>query len=415
MIQVNKKKAIIIAPFWGMDTHVGLKRVTRFVKWLHAANVFVVVVCASKKEYVLEREWGVEIAVRDPFEFYSGSLQSTIKVRKPSKFRQIIAKILFNPDPTVVWAKKLVKDKQVLSNAAGANFVISSSPPESSHVAGALLAKKINAKLIVDMRDGWLDSPLKSWLQKYRLQRWREGRLEKNILTQADKIFISTSGLYTLLTKRLPFVKNKTTLLTNGYSVAKESFLSQDRGNSNAISLLYAGNFTKSSLARKPHYLFEAFYYWIKNSSIKGKIELLTCLLPDDEIEVSEYMKTYAESGWLIDVKNMVNNKELKQLMCNSDGLLLLSVDFIALTGKLFEYLPTGKPILTVTQKDSELWNFAKNNPQMFLVDYENPSEYVSTIDNFINACKERVIFNCLPIEFSEEYLGKLFIKSFLN
>lgn len=55
----------------------------------------------------------------------------------------------------------------VLAHAAGAAVVISSSPPESTHIGSVRLADALDAKLLVYLRDGWLDEPLKPYLNRF--------------------------------------------------------------------------------------------------------------------------------------------------------------------------------------------------------------------------------------------------------
>lgn len=414
MIENTTSKAVILAPFWGSKTHVGVKRIERFVRWLQQEGISVVLICASKKEYVINRDWGLEIAVQDPFGFYGGSDVSTNVSRKPNKLRRFLALLLFNPDPTIVWSRRVARNISVLSKVNDAKFIISSSPPESVHIAGAKLAKKVGAKFIVDLRDGWLDVPLKPFLQKYWWQRLREGRVERKVLKQADKIFISTNGLYNLLTERLAFVKHKTTLLTNGYSVKNIPISLPKSKNDKTVNLLYAGNFLSSSSLQCPTYLFRSFFYWAEKTAIQGKIKLLSNLTPADLADINNWKNKFQKTSWQIDINGMVSLEELKKELLNSDGLLLLAGGFYALTGKLFEYLPTGKPILAVTQKNSELWNFAKDNPQMFLVDYTCADKYVDVISDFIKVCQNKKIFDCLPKQYSEDYLKDLFINAVL-
>ena len=158
--------------------------------------------------------------VRDPLGLHGDPPEDAKNRQTPREYNALVrlaALLAFNPDPAILWSRAMARHPEVLKYGAGARFVLSSSPPESAHVGTALLARRLRAELVVDMRDGWLDEPLKEVLERSALQRWREGRLEKRVLERADRIFVTSETWKTMLAARLPFTRHKTTVLTNCY------------------------------------------------------------------------------------------------------------------------------------------------------------------------------------------------------
>jgi len=113
-----------------------------------------------------------------PLSRYSARGCSHSFTRKPNKFRRALVYWLFNPDPTVVWAR--ARPSTPLYCGHGRHrLILSSSPPESAHVGAWLLSQyRTGVPHIVDMRDGWLDEPLKPLLRSSDAAPLVRGRME---------------------------------------------------------------------------------------------------------------------------------------------------------------------------------------------------------------------------------------------
>lgn len=410
------KKAVIFAPFWRRAGHVGNYRIDRFVRWLAAGGFYVVLVRAGSATGQHHVPWGVELAVRDPLGLYRDAVSdgAPVKTRRPNRLRRLLAYWLFNPDPGILWARAAARHPAVLEHAEGASFVLSSSPPESAHIGAATFAKNLKAELIIDMRDGWLDEPLKPLLRYSRLQRWREGRLEQAILQQADKIFVTSPVWKSLLGDRLPFTLDKTVVLTNGYPPEGLFDLKQTRNRpaNEPLRLVHAGRFTGSSLSRKVSYLLEPLLMGLGNIGTQGVVTLLGRLEVADLEDVTRLQSQFRTKGWIIEVKDAVPRDEMMAHLNQADGLLLLSASQAAIPSKLFEYLSLGKPVFAATPQASAVWKVGVSLEQLFLTDHRNPDELVAS--SFISASKMTENSYEIPGQFDEEVLSKIFIKNVL-
>lgn len=408
------RKVMIIAPFWRQPQHVGVYRIDRFVRWLSAESVEVILVRAGRTDQVRHVAWGVEITVRDPLGLYHDPAEQAPRtpVRRPSRLRRLAAYLLFNPDPTVVWAKRAARHPAVLEHGRDVDWVLSSSPPESAHVAASLLAMRLGTDLIVDLRDGWLDEPLKPLLQRSRIQRWREGRLESRVLRQAKHIFVTSIVWRSLLERRLPFTLGKTTVLTNGYPPGWGATIQQGgrRSASDGLTLLHAGRFSGSSNARTINLLLEPILKGARYGNVKGKAILLGRLEPEDLAEVDYWKPQMEAAGWSLEWHAPIPRLEMLKRLSEADGLLLLSASHAAIPSKLFEYLPTGRPILALTPRDSAVWTLGQHLPQVFLADCTLPDQDAGTVARFLAACAAGQPF-VVPADFNEETLSQVFCR----
>lgn len=415
------KKAVLFVPFWRRPGHIGNVRIDRFIRWLRRDGFKAIVVRAGPETGTRQEEWGLEITVRDPLGLYPDPAVRAEKIgRQPNKRRRALAYWLFNPDPTVVWARAAARNRVVLENAKGAAFVLSSNPPESAHVGAWMLARKVGIPHVVDMRDGWLDEPLKPILRKSWLRRWREGQLERAVLRDADKVLVTSTVWKELLVSRLDGLEPRTVVVTNGYP--ENHRIMRDGSNTDDTAytgrhaaapqddlvLVHAGRFTGSDPRRSPRFLLKPLLAGISQAGVKGRVLLLGTMSDEDRSEVETFLPDYRLHGWEIEARGNVAREDALRLMREADGLLLLSVTYAQLPGKLFEYIPTGKPIMAATEEGSATWRACRALPQAFLADYRVSEG--GEVAGFIEACSDRTLACRVPVEFSEDHLSEVFL-----
>lgn len=407
------KKAILFVPFWRQQGHIGNLRIDRFRRWLISADYNVVIIKAGSSEKVNIKTWGVEITVRDPIGLYKDKLCSdrAITNRKPSKLRRKLAYFLFNPDPGIVWSRAAASNSIVYEYAKDADFILSSNPPESSHVGAWRLAKLCGIPHIVDMRDGWLDEPLKSILRQSLFRRWVEARLERKILLNSAAIMVSSAVWKELLCSRVKDIENKVTLLTNGYPVTdkKHEFQSNNTAENNELVLVHGGKFSGSDPRRSPAELLKPLLNEIIGSETVGVIKLIGSLSIEELKIIEKFNNRFKENGWSIDCPGSLPRDELIDLLHQANGLLLLTVTRAQIPGKLFEYIPTGRPIFVATESDSATWRVCEKLPQAFLIDLRMKEDMPSS-HKFVTAAKLAAPDYDVPNQYSEEHLSKVLL-----
>ena len=409
-------KVLIVAPFWGMNAHPGYYRVDRFVRWLSKSGLKIVLLKAGNEDRVVETPLGPEITIRDPLGLYpevTQQSQESLSRRKPHRFRALAAQVLFNPDPSILWARRAARHAFVSAHQEGVLWILSSSPPESAHIAAFILSKRWGKDLVVDLRDGWLDEPLKPLLRKFRLQQWREGRLERRVFERARMIFVTSDIWKSLLHRRLPLTQGKTVVLTNGYPGEEFPRVAKDKKSSlrDRILLLHSGRFTGSSRSRKVNCLLEPLYHGLQGLNRRVSIKLLGHLDHEDVLEVGEWKPRLEARGCSIEVCAPVPRHEALNELCQSDGLLLLSMSEAAIPSKLFEYLSTGLPILAVTPKKSAVWGICESLPQVYLVDYGSYQNDKLIVEEYFKACLSGGHQVEIPEQYSEARLSKIFLE----
>jgi len=259
------------------------------------------------------------------------------------KISRFIRGNFFLPDPRRGWNRYAYAAACELIEQEGIDTVITTSPPHSTQLIGMKLKRKYpSIRWIADLRDPWSDIYYNKSLYQTSLAKACNKRLERQVLETADELITVSSeclrNFQSKTSKPLPIH-----LIPNGYDEADfapvipspvRASVSHDVS---VLQISYVG-----SLA--PQYDQQTF-----NDALD--------LLP-------------SEIGKQIDVRyiNGVSHAEAINNMCTSDILLLLLPNQVEnkgiVTGKLFEYMASGKPVLAVCFKDGDAANILSKYEQ---------------------------------------------------
>jgi hypothetical protein len=403
------------APYWGQPGHLGWTRVERFVRWLGEEGIASVVVRAGSRDRVERADFGELVTVRDPLGFYRDLPpgEPAIPLRRESRLRRTLAYLLLVPDPLVLWSRRAARHPLVLERARGAEWVLASSPPESVQVAAASLAGRLKASLVVDLRDGWLDEPMIPLLAGSRLQRARHGRLERRILSRAERVFVTSGHWRRFLGERLPFTADRITVLTNvcPHPDAPDR-LGIEPEPGRRLTILYAGKISSSRLERRVEHLMVPLLAGLEESPERGgTLRFLGNLGASEIAELRRFEAAFEALGWKLEIRPPVPRAEALRLMGDADGLLLLSSSAASLPAKLFDYLATGRPMLAVAPEGSALWEVAEELPQVVPVPPARRDGSVA-VTRFLALSRQRDSEWALPERFTEEHLRRVFLSA---
>jgi glycosyltransferase involved in cell wall biosynthesis len=253
------------------------------------------------------------------------------------------------PDLTQLWVKPALYRIQ---QEAAFDVILSTSGPFTTHEVAFQLKKRGYAKKwIADFRDPWSDNEIFKGLFPFN---YIEKFYEKYLLEKADVISSVSHKLSEKMAQKYPHTKCVT--VENGYDredyrdlETKEKIFQDD-----TWRLFYAGSLYLSHGTRNLPLLFEALAE-MKKKSCLDHFELIFAG-PDQE-PLEKLIATYGLEDY---VKHLgfISREQVLQMQNEVQALLFLpwadpSIEGI-LTGKIFEYLASTTPILSIASEKLE-------------------------------------------------------------
>lgn len=368
-------KILIIIYYWPPSGGAGVQRWLKLSKYLAklGSEVHVLTVDPKYASYMqldekLEEEVSDEVRVHksksfEPINYYAklvgkekvptagfGNVDTqSFKVR----IVNFIRSNLFIPDPRKGWKKYAVRKALKIIDEHHIKLIITSTPPHSAQLIGRKLQKKRNIKWIADLRDPWTDIYYYPLLQHSFLSKKIDRYLERKVLEKADKILTVNLDLQKLFLQKSSLISaDKFKILPNGFD--PEDFSTLKKEKSNFFNIVYTGTMTNQY---EPDTFILALADFIHNNevmdirfNISGKLtrqirDKITSMKLDDYFTHSPPLP----------------HTEINQVQKNADLLLLLipkvKHDLAITTGKIYEYLASGNPVLCLGPQDGDAAN----------------------------------------------------------
>ena len=364
-----KTKSILIVTYdWMPRNSIAVHRPYAWAKYWSLAGLKITVLTAKK--YAYDEPLDLELPVLDavkvieiPYRSEGSLNKNTSNIKRNiinflKKYSSTIKKISgINFDIRDAWAKKAMPIALDLCNSECVDIVVSTYGPRACHYIAAKIKKEMpHIKWVADYRDMWsirhnTETPL--------IQKRSEKKLEKKLLSKADLITTVSEPLVVDLGE---FLKKKVYPVFNGYdaewsdAVKRFNKINEDKKNKSPIKIIYTGIIYPG--LRDPSPLFEAVNNLIENKVI-SKDEIHIHFYGHRQIGISELIYKNSASEY-VTVHGHVSRELVLKEQQNADLLLLLESGENAakgvLTGKIFEYMISGKPVLSLgSKKDSAI------------------------------------------------------------
>lgn len=222
--------------------------------------------------------------------------------------------------------------------------VISTAPPYTSHVLGVRLSKITRLPLVLDYRDAWTYNPFGGPPTPLHAFGWRLA--ERRVLSAASAVVTVTDAMAD--DYRLRFrLDAPVYTIPNGYD--EDDFEGVVAERRDRFTVVYAGKFYGG---RDPFTFLEGVRWAIGSGAFgTDDIEIrFVGVVPDDIRAVVE------ASGLPVVIRNHVPHREAVSEIVSAHASLLIIGEGPAmgttLTGKIFEYLRAGRPVIAMVPPD---------------------------------------------------------------
>ena len=389
---------LVVAYYFPPMGGAGVQRALKFVKYFPEFNIRPIVICADELGYVKdstqvsEHSSSLEVyRIRsEPFiarlrkganlgGIGTGGREASglsIKSKFLSKVKSLVLQVygLVNfPDDKHRWATQAYKRASEILSETDVDVIFSTAPPMSVHKVAKKLKEAHGIPWVADFRDFWLLNPTYSmpWFRRVIDQRY-----ENTILNSADRVVTVTPGMVDQFQQQVA-LPEKVFLVTNGFD--EKDFANCELQPSSEVffEFLFTGTFygptsPRTFLSAMKKLLNEDCEY-LDKVRIRFIGNISSGFLPF----VAAFKREFPDVIQHISYKP---HSEVVGAMMSADALLLViggaERSRTIYTGKIFEYLRAGKPILFVGPENGDAWNLISDK-QAGLVAAEDDEESI--------------------------------------
>lgn len=362
----SNRKVLIIAPFFPPEGGGGVQRTLKFAKYLWRYGYEPVVLTKGYADLINGVDYSMESekadfscvtfqsvpVIFDEFDendqndLFSIIFEITKNKKMEERFLGEYAKkkdrIL--PDKWLIWTYNVIKELDNILDITTFDVVFTTMSPYSSSILGFYLKKKYGLKWVLDYRDSWTlnDYCMNTYYKGRMDSRELERDLEISLIKQTDYVVAASEVICEDIKKNVNAVRTKT--ITNGY----------DESDFNSIEPITMPYF---------QILYNGSVYANRDPSLM--LEMINCLIEEgliDSENIRIVFNGYIEKkveALLIDkdkynivVMNGFLTHEKSIRMAMGANVLFLNGEYnegayYFYTGKIFEYIRTGKPIIS--------------------------------------------------------------------
>ena len=361
------RRVLVLTYYFPPSGGPGVQRILKFVKYLPGAGWTPSVVTVEDGTYpahdpslaadVPERAEVHRTRSWDPYQLYAwwtgqsrddavvqGSVEGDEAGWKPWLARWVRANV-FLPDARVGWVPFAVGRGRQLLSSGRFDAVLTTGPPHSTHLAGAALQALTGTPWLADFRDPWTDINYYQELPHTRWAQRLDEALERLVLRRAQAVTTVSPGWRDLLSRNVERAeRNRFHVIQNGFDEADVD-PAQHAVDEDVFSVTHVGSLYAS---RNPTGLWRALQKLRDETAVPDlRIRLVGMVDPPVRAAIRRH-----DLDDVTEFVSYVPHDEAVAYMQRA-GLLLLSIeDFPAatgmLTGKIYEYLVSGRPVLGV-------------------------------------------------------------------
>ncbi len=378
---MKQKKILIISYYWPPAGGPGVQRWLKFVKYLPdfgweptlfiPENPSYPIIDETLQKDVPKNLKMIKTKIWEPYQlaekfgkdnkkFKAGQFDVGENQSWKAKLSIFVRGNFFIPDARVFWVKPSVEFLEKYLKVNHYDVLVTTGPPHSLHLIGLGLKKKFpDLKWIADFRDPWTEISYYKHLKLTKIADKKHKKLESEVFKNAD-VTLATS-----YTDAENFRKKGANAfcITNGFDVDASTTLSMTEENSKTLPL--SNSTTKFTLSyigvleqlRNPEILWETLNDLVQEKAdFKNDFQLKFVGRLDDKI--LQKIESSALKSNLTNLGYQTHDVALKHMQ---DSTVLLMTNFPQesskgiIPGKIFEYLATGKTILSFGPKDADV------------------------------------------------------------
>ncbi|HOJ11747.1 MAG TPA: glycosyltransferase family 4 protein [Clostridiales bacterium] len=363
------KKVLMIAYSFPPAGGPGVQRTSKFVKYLRTYGWEPVILTRDLINMPLKDESLVKDIPDNINIIRTKAWDLNNGTGFPGLVGKFISRKVLIPDSERLWeifsrkaAEKFIEEQNI-------QLIYTTSLPYSSHLMAMYLKKTYpDIPWVADFRDEWINNPYILDNPYNPLRMNIERKMEHKVLQKADYLITNTPVMLKNFIKNNPDIQleDKFFVIPNGYdwddfkhivpepdkvrpgsSVEVETKVWAEARN-DKFTITYTGSFYGR---RKPDIFFDALGQLVKENEVNKDNIHIKLIGSFKQEQIKELSEIHGLQG-IVEVFSYMDHDECIQNMTQSDCLLLIegagpgAEAFY--TGKVFEYMVSGRPILAI-------------------------------------------------------------------
>lgn len=388
---------LIITYYWPPSGGSGVQRWLKFVKYFREFGIEPIVLTVNPEQAVYpildetlvkEIPDGVRVIYTDaksPLDFYKKVRKKNVphtgftgeeKSGLVDKLLRFIRGNFFIPDARVGWNKFAIAAAEKIIQEEQIDTIVTTSPPHSTQLIGLALKQKFKLNWLADLRDPWTEIYYNQLLYRMAFAKKKDLRLEQACIREADAVVVVSEDIKRLFAKGNEDLLNKIHVIPNGFDESDFPLETKKESSSDKI-IRYIGNLGEQYPIDG---FLEVFRQLVENDS-SWKLEFVGNSPENLRNKTREW-----QANNTVTFRPYVPHKEAIDFM-KSASVLLLIIPQIEnnkgiLTGKLFEYIATGNPILCIGPEDGDAAAILKSYSNCRCIDPEHISKAIDWLKN---------------------------------
>lgn len=368
-IFATMKKVLIITYYWPPAGGIAVQRTLKFVKYLQDFGWMPIVYTVSNGEYpehdpALEQQVPGNVTVIrrpiwEPYAWYKAFTGKSGKKVNRANLKQkaggsLTEKIsfwirgnFFIPDTRRFWIKPSIAFLSDYLQAEKVDAIISTGPPHSMHLIARGVSKQMKLPWLADFRDPWTTMDYYKDLMLTSMADARHRKLELAVLKEASSVVVVGRFIQQEFEgKGAPRVR----VIANGFDTT--DFATESIAVDKTFALVHTGSFFTR---RNPESLWKAISELKSEGHPAGNVQLK--LVGRVDPPVLNSIEAFGLTGNLNLIAQVPYNEVIR--IMKAAPVLLLPIDVFdgskwVLTGKLYEYLASGRPIVCIGPLDGD-------------------------------------------------------------
>ncbi len=386
----GNRKVLIITYYWPPSGGAGVQRWLKFSKYLREFGWEPIIYTPENPEAPaidnsLEKDIPVGISIikrpiTEPYSLYkrfvgmkpgekvnAGFLQEKEKPGMAEGFAVWLRGNFFIPDARRFWIRPSVKYLKKYLHDNPVDAIVSTGPPHSMHLIALQIHKKLKIPWLADFRDPWTGIDFYHQLKLTSLADQFHHKLEKKVLTSATAVTVVSQDMANEFNG---IVKRDYKLVTNGYDEEDISPFTPEQLDMK-FTIAHIGSINAS---RNPVDLWKVIAE-LANENPEFAKALQIKLVGKVDISVLKSIEENGLTPYLTRIEYMPHLDVMHEIQKSQVLLLLINNTPNAkgiLTGKIFEYLGSGRPILNIGPEDGEAAVMLSDSEAGHTAGYEN-------------------------------------------